>query len=305
MDLSELSLSLHSGAVASDGNILVIAVEEEKADHKVEHAHLLIHDGQDWSHLAALDFSCVRVVWRDGREPCWIVLGVNGQIVTCSRRDATVHTPIFPRAKPGKMGIMSSLRIVGERVYAVGMRRQVFSSDESLSMWTNETDALAAWPALGDVDGFEAIGGIDESLVIVAGWNGEIAVRSHGAWRRMDSPTNFILYGVCVAETGDLWAVGQGGILLRGQGNTWKMVGHGVPKEDFWDIAWYRGQFHASTLRSVFVFDAEGHATRLDMEDATTSSCYHLSVAGDHLCSIGPHAISHFDGETWIEVLLP
>ena len=304
MDLSELSLSLHSGAVATDGAILVIAVEEEKAEHKIEHAHLLVFDDRGWTHLTALDFSCVRATWRDGRDPCWIVLGVNGQIVTCTRQEATVRTSVFPRAAPGKMGMMCSLRVIGTQVYAVGMRRQVFSADETLSAWTNHSDTLAAWPALGEVDGFECVGGLDASRVIVAGWNGEIVVRTQGSWRRADSPTNFILYGVCVSESGEAWAVGQGGILLRGRGDAWEMVDHGAKKEDFWDIAWYRGRLYASTLRSVFSFD-DGRATRVDMEEATTYSCYHLSVAGDYLCSVGPYAISLFDGQTWSPVKLP
>lgn len=304
MDLSELSLSLHSGAVASDGAVLVIAVEEEKAENKVDHSHLAVFDGKGWTHLMALDFSCVRVVWRDGKEPCWIVLGVNGQIVTCTRQEATVRASIFPRAAPGKMGMMTNLRVIGTRVYAVGMRRQVFSADETLAAWTNHTETLAVWPALGDVEGFEAIGGVEESQVIVAGWNGEIVVGSLGAWRRVDSPTNFILYGVCIADSGEAWAVGQGGLLLRGKDDTWEMVDHGAKKEDFWDLAWYRGQLYASTLRSVFSFD-DGLATRVDMEEATTYSCYHLSVAGDFLCSIGPYAISLFDGQTWSPVELP
>jgi hypothetical protein len=304
MDLTEMSVSLHSAAVATDGSILAIAVEEEKAERKVEHAHLLVFTGQGWKHLRALDFSCVRVVWRSGRDPCWVVLGVNGQIVTCTRKEAIERTSIFPRAAPGKMGMMSSLRVISGRIYAVGMRRQIFSADETLSEWTSYTDTLASLPTIGDVEGFEGIGGIDESQIIAVGWNGEIVQGSRDVWRRISSPTNLILYGVCCNDAGDAWAAGQGGVLLHGRGDAWEIVDYGAKKEDFWDLVWYRGRLYASTLRSVFCFE-DGRATRVDMEDATTYSCYHLSVAGDYLCSAGPYAISLFDGSEWLSVDLP
>jgi hypothetical protein len=82
-------LVLHSGAISDSGQILVIAVEQEKTDARLDHAHLLLWNGNEWRRAASLDYPCVRACWMIDR---WIVLGATGALAIVSPAGDTIQT---------------------------------------------------------------------------------------------------------------------------------------------------------------------------------------------------------------------
>jgi hypothetical protein len=292
-------LTLHSGAIADNGLILVIALEQEKADLKLDHAHLLLWDGSEWRRVASLDYACVRARWIGDR---WVVLGATGGVAIVSANGDTIETRAYPEAAPGKRGLMRSLAWTGQELVAVGMRHQVFVSKDA-STWTEQTQAMQSWPALGNVNGFEGATGSAWGVYAV-GWEGEIALRNDSGWQRIHSPTNLIL--TAVADCGDhVIAVGQRGSVLRGAGTEWTALELDNASADLWDVAHYAGRTYASSMYSLYSLEGN-ELSRVDMEDfEPLSSCYHLSVAGKLLCSVGPQAVGYFDGDRWFSVPMP
>lgn len=297
--LFEEMLTLQSGAIADSGQILVIALEQEKADAKVDHAHLLLWNGTEWRRVASLDYACVRARWMVDR---WVVLGVTGGLTIVMPTGETKQTRVFPEAAPGKRGLMRSLAWTGTELVAVGMRHQVFVSKDATT-WVEQTQSMQSWPPLGHVNGFEAASG-SASGVYAVGWEGEIALRDDSGWRRIHSPTNLIL--TSIADCGDyMIAVGQRGLMIRGSGAEWKVLELENASTDLWDVVQYDGRVYTSSLYALFVLAGDA-LKRVDMEDiAPLSSCYHLSVAGKYLCSVGPHAVGYFDGDRWTSVPMP
>lgn len=297
--LFEEMLVLQSGAIADTGQILVIALEQEKADAKLDHAHLLLWNGSQWRRVASLDYACVRACWMVDR---WIVLGATGGLAIVSSNGDTVQARVFPVAAPGQRGLMRSIAWTGTQLVAVGMRHQVFISSDATT-WIEQTHSMQSWPALGHVSGFEGAAG-SASGVYAVGWEGEIALRDDTGWHRIHSPTNLILTAVAPRDD-DMIAVGQRGLIVRGAGAEWQVIEHESTQADLWDVVHYAGRTYTSSLHALFVLEQD-ELRRVDMEDAVPmNSCYHLSVAGEFLCSVGPHAVGYYDGESWFSVPMP
>lgn len=60
--------------------------------------------------------------------------------------------------------------------------------------------------------------------VIVVGEGGKIAIRQAGLWTESQTNVATALRGVCVVTNSDIWAVGDGGTLIRLTGTTWSSV---------------------------------------------------------------------------------
>ena len=299
--LFDEALTLQTAGVSDTGAILAVALEDEKTEARVRHSHLLLTAGNEWRRVASLDFLCVRVTWEPSTRQ-WIALGETGAIVTVGDSPVVNTEWLSPNRQPGSFGLMRSLRLVDHTLYAVGMRRQVFAKRPGEG-WSEVGSALKAKDAAGPVMGFESVDGFGDEVYAV-GWEGEIALRGNDTWELLDAPTNRILTGVACASSGVVYACGQRGTLLVGRRSEWTNIEASGVSEDLWDLAWYKEHLYSASLRSVYILEQE-KLVRVDMEDATTTSCYHLSVAGDFLCSVGAQAIGIFDGEEWRAIPLP
>lgn len=295
--LFEESLVLQSGSVAPDGTVLVIALEEERAQLKIPHAHIVISSDNGWKRIVSVDYDCVRISPTEKNRLTWMVLGATGEFISVSGRGTAKEGRLYPLAKPGTMGLMRSIRTTSNSIYAVGMRRQVFSLGQS-DTWSDIRGEIIHWPKSGPVVGFESIDGFSEDEIYTVGWEGEIAWRRNGHWQRVGSPTNLILTGVSCGTDGFVYACGQRGLLIRGREDMWEVINPAGSKEDFWDLVWYQSQLYVSSLRSLYVL-RDDLLQRVDMGDAITTSCYQLSSCGRFLCSIGARAIGVFDGNSW------
>jgi hypothetical protein len=298
------ALRLQTGAVAPDGAVMVVALETAKQEARIRHAHLLLARNGDWLRVVSVDFMCVRVTWCDYPTPYWVVLGEQGSVVTVTYEGNSSVARIFPDGPQGTHGLMRSVRQIGRKVVAVGMRHQVYMRPIEKGSWTDVRGEMSKWPKLGPIAGFESVDGFVESEIYAVGWEGEIALLENHTWSEVSAPTNLILTAIKCAPDESAYACGQRGLIVRGRGHTWSAIHHSENPEDYWDLAWYGGKLYVSSLSSVYTLEND-ELQRVDMGDAVTESCYHLSTAGAYLCSVGANAIGIFNGQTWQPVALP
>ncbi|AKJ29690.1 hypothetical protein [Caldimonas brevitalea] len=297
MNLDDTRYVHITGAVNAAGQGMVVCIEEEYAEERVQHAHLIEWDTKQWRYRTRVDWAAVSVCDTDFG---WVVLGPRGQALALTPGSATQESVDTPEEGPATTGLMSRVRNIDGGVYAVGMRRQLYLR-HATGVWERQDEGLRRTSAAEGVVGLQSIDGFARDDLYAVGWKGEIWRGRPSHWERIASPTNFVLADVCCAPDGQVYAVGQRGTLLRGRESRWEQLEFEGPKEDFWGAAWYGDRLLLSSLRSVYAYDGR-ELQRLDMGEIGLPSCYHLSSRGAWLWSVGLRSISAFDGTTWTEL---
>ena len=117
---------------------------------------------------------------------------------------------------------LRGLSAVDDSIYAFGMGRVVLSRN-STGDWSGigpeTTDADK-----GKVVGFEDICGFSSVEMVAVGWGGEIWVYEAGQWCQKESPTTDNLNAVHCADDGNVYIVGDKGVMIRGRGDDWELL---------------------------------------------------------------------------------
>ncbi|ATB36350.1 hypothetical protein CYFUS_001764 [Cystobacter fuscus] len=192
---------------------------------------------------------------------------------------------------------LAALTVVNHVVLACGMGREVLVRDGP-AQWR----AIGPGPRPDDhgVVGFEGLHGFSLDELYAVGWQGEVWRGDvQGRWARIDSPTSANLNAVCCAADGQVYAVGDGGMLVRGRGNLWETVDTGRG-ETLRDVADFGGEvFVVSDFRILRLRgDRLVPDDRFD-SDARPGSCLRLLPAEDGLYSLGPKDLYLFRNGRW------
>jgi photosystem II stability/assembly factor-like uncharacterized protein len=180
-------------------------------------------------------------------------------------------------------GSIRSLTVVDDIVYGCGMARTVLKR-EYRDNWVEfgPPDSQS-----GAVIGFEDLSGFNGSDIYAVGWSGEIWHFNGENWSQIDSPVSSILSAVCCAEDGFVYAVGHDGVMLKGRGDSWTVIGTGR-KEKLMDVQFYAGQIYVATNFDVLKLTDHGLVLDADFPaDDRPSTCLHLLKAADGLFSMG------------------
>lgn len=195
---------------------------------------------------------------------------------------------------------VASLVAIDEVIFACGMGREVLQR-ESCGVWR------PIGPPLGDdepgIIGFEDIAGFSLDEIYAVGWQGEVWLRSAGNWRRLDSPTSGNLNAVCCAPDGMVYAVGDGGLMLRGRGDAWSVIDTGR-EETFQDVCAFGDDvFVASDFRILrLVGDKLIPESRFE-GNSRPATCLRLLPSDGGVFSMGPKDLYLFKNGNWTSVI--
>jgi hypothetical protein len=195
---------------------------------------------------------------------------------------------------------MTNLASIGNAIYACGMGRIVLRREADGS-WT---DLSAPWPAQDEgVIGFTALAARDPKQIYAVGWQGEIWVHTAAGWSKEDLPTDANLNAALVTAEGEVYAVGDNGVLVRGRQGQWKVVDTGT---DFnlTDICCHAGQIFISSDFDVYRLSPEGlESDLIRQNDIAGVSCLKLTAAGDtQLVSVGPSDVFQRIADVWYHI---
>lgn len=206
------------------------------------------------------------------------------------------------RSSPRTRGPLREVRGVADgRAYAVGTARQAYRRDAP-GTWVRIDESAQTKDMDPTEVSFESIDGFSETDIYTVGWEGEIWRYDGQVWRRLDSPTNLALHKVRCGSDGRVYACGQTGTLLRGQGDDWELIAPDTTEEDMWGLEWFGGHLYVATLHFVYRLDGTS-LTRVDFGDDPPTTCYHLSGVGEVMWSFGAKDIMACEGTTWTRVL--
>lgn len=287
-----------TGAVRFADLAYVSLVCDKAAGQKEEHSHVVEWDDGDWCSEDEMNVEWNTVGVAVAAKPLeqGIILGPGGQIMCNGSGDFHIESVGDDVADRG--GVLRGIRTIGERVYAVGMGRQVYRRDQK-GKWSAIDKGLA--PTDGGVVGFEAIDGFDEKTITAVGWEGEIWRYTGRSWKQLKSPTELILTDVCCAGDGTAYACGQMGTVLRGKDDKWEAIEHGAITDNIWGLCWFNDKLYLSTMDAVYTLEGD-KLELVDFGEDVPDTCYHLSAADGVMWSIGGSDIMAFDGKAWARI---
>lgn len=291
--------SCHSGASGDSASAGVIFVDSGLAEQRVPHSMIATWDGERWNPATRVGWSAVGIAQASVPSVEWIAVGANGEAVSVSAGGARPETLGAGEVSPRDIGLMTRVKAIDGKLFAVGMCRQVYRRDGP-DVWRRVDQGVRRSPGDTSVVGFKGIDGFSQHELYGAGWRGEVWLLEDAAWRQIASPTNLILTDVCCAPDGHVYICGRRGMLLKGRRDQWSIVENALTRQDFWGVAWHEGRVYVATMQALAVLDGDRLAWAAPEDDAPDTA-YHLSTNGTLLWSFGPRGIFVFDGRDWTQ----
>lgn len=203
---------------------------------------------------------------------------------------------------PKRRGHIRDLRVIGEYAYVSGMSRQVYRR-EGPGVWSRQDSGTVLPRGAIELAGFNAIDGLSEDDIYAVGFGGEIWRRYQGNWRRLESPTDVVLHRIRVIAPDLVYISGQGGVLLRGFGDSWEVIPHEATEADLWGMEWYRERLYVACDDGMFVLSPDDDLQQIDLGLGEPWTCRHLHANDGVMWSFGPkHLAWTEDAVTWHDV---
>ena len=276
------------GAARFNDLVYVISKGRTLVAQEIAHTSLIAVDQGLWSDAVDTEWDASAVAIARGPDECVVLVGEDGDVVTyaagSSSEEAIVPRPVMIR----------NAKDIAGRVYACGMKRQVFQRLDG--QWVDRSA-----PRANDLEkyGFEAIDGYARNEIYAVGWGGEIWQYDASGWVQRASPTNVILTAVCCAGDGVVYAAGQGGVMLRGRHDVWSLVQwQDEVTADLWDLCWFQDRLYVATMSALYTLDQDT-LVPVDFGGTGPATCYSLSMAEGVLWSVGRAHVASFDGTAW------
>lgn len=188
---------------------------------------------------------------------------------------------------PDIHGVIRGLRNIENNIFSVGMGRQVYARTES-NEWIHMDQGVIDSATSHEVSGFNAIDGLSRDFLYAVGFNGEIWNFCKNKWTRIESPTNLALYAVKVLTDNTVYAVGQKGSIVRGNGSQWEIIDQAMTDDDFWDVECFKENLYIVTKSSLFHLTEDNSLEQVDIDIGERNiSCKVLKTNKSSLWSFG------------------
>lgn len=234
---------------------------------------------------------------REGGERLLCAIRPNGELWECA--------PVNDSYVTGDINVGNnswrSLAVIEGEIFACGMDRAAAVRTAPLK-WRD----ISAPPSTNDklIVGFEGIDGFSAADIYAVGWQGEIWYRKSNRWRQIDSPVSANLNAVCCAEDGVVYAVGDGGVMLRGRNDEWSEVATGRT-DNLQDVRDFGGKVYVVTDFEILELTGDDLLPVTEFADADDApgSCLHLLKGVDGLVSLGQKDVFKLFAGTWQRVV--
>lgn len=304
-----------SGHVAKKERLAFLAHMHEPLQQEIYIAQLLVLEkGQEWVDGGRYKWQGVSITALDDSGDSILGLGRDGEVVIWNSTGSNETKIEFE----GKIiGPLKGIRRISDTTFAYGMRRQLFRRLEKGGWitWTRGFPKRKRQKPQGDrldrihaviegMGGIEAISGTSIDNMYAVGLKGEIWHNDGSGWSAVDSPTNLNLYDVTTMPSGNMFACGQGGVVLKGTGNQWEVLEFtGAERPDFYSIAWFDSRVYLADGQSLQVLEDDNISiVDFGAEEVVPSHQVHAKE-GILLSVAGKEVFLSTDGTNWRSLL--
>ncbi len=295
------TLSTFLSGCAPFHNVIIFAksLDAMEADDQPNSTFFLLHEQNLTKFPTSMGWAAQSMVTvkPDGQQRVICAIGPNGELWEGAPANASHAT--------GDIGIgdtsWRSLAVIEGQIYACGMGRVAAVRTGPLQ-WRD----LSATPPEDDklIVGFESIDGFSAKDFYAVGWQGEIWQRKLNRWRQIDSPVSANLNAVCCAEDDVVYAVGDGGVMLKGRDDQWTVIDTGLT-DNLQDVRDFDGKVYVVTDFDILELanDTLQPVPALTDADDAPETCLHLLRAADGLVSLGQKDVFKLHDGKWSRVV--
>lgn len=250
-----------------------------------------------WSRFE-LGFTATRLCFSLLPEPTLFVTGPAGKVLVVTAAEAVEETIDSSAEGPQGRGPIRDVRSIGSGVYAYGMSRQVYRRIGP-GQWSRFDSEVVSPLGTKSVCGFNSIHGSSEDTIYAVGFNGEIWRCINSVWQQMQSPTANTLRKVQVLKNDLVYAIGQMGVLLEGDGESWEQIGQ--TKDELWGMEWFNDRLYLSSSNFIYCLDRDRQLVPIKLKGGT--SCGYLHANDGVMWSFGAaHLLWTENGVDWNDV---
>jgi hypothetical protein len=249
-----------------------------------------------------LEWSATRVMYVSNEPSILVVTGPAGRVFVKINDILSEEEIDSSPNGPEKNGDIRDLQAIGGFAYAAGMGRQVYRREKN-GTWSRQDTGVLQPPSKTEAFGFNSIHGITEDNIFAVGFGGEIWQRLNGKWKKITSPTNLILNCVVMKDEKTVYSCGQMGILLKGSGQNWKVIDHGITKDQFWSMAVFNDELYLATEFQIYKLINEDELIPIETGIKKSRSFGHLHSNDGVLLSTGTKLVCFTeDGKKWTDI---
>lgn len=292
------------GIMAKGLDYYVIGFQNELEEDNIEHGIAFENVNKEWTLLWSTEFSIFSTVYSKKVEQIFLI-GSNGDVEVTSKDEAWDEIIDSSENGPSSLRNINGACVIGEHVYVVGMRRQVYRRVLESRSWDRFDDGCFVQNATTEIFGLNAIHGLTESEIYAVGFRGEIWCYNNSKWNQIESPAEINLYSVCKLNKGDVIVGGGLGILLRGNSNGFYSINHNITEYSITSIV----EFY----NKIFITDENGGLFELIEDKLIVISDFSVSDSGGGHLNANNEALIYtctnfvliFDGTNWTNISPP
>jgi hypothetical protein len=260
-------------------------------------SRVMVRDAGEWLSPIDLEWAAISCTAVHEPEERFVAMSREGYVLVVGGGMVSVEGRITLGDQ--YIGPFMRVRDIGSGpAYAVGALRQVYVREEKGIWRAIDESCRAAGKNAADY-AFWDIAGFNSSEIYAVGWMGDIWRFDGTTWTSCKTPTKLDLYAVCCGGDGLVYAVGKGGILVRGRGNDFELLTRPFKNDDFWSCQWYNGRLFVASYLNLYEFQKE-ELKPVDFGNfKPPRSFHHLSVADGIMWSIGETTVAQLDSNGW------
>jgi hypothetical protein len=288
-------------ALRGDYVMLVSHLVSEGSQPTVSRILMLI--GGKWSFLFDID----EVVYATAQKPANIsppkgsvcFLGRRGKYVEMVRTVRRDEVRIDTR----KAGYLMDMRLIGDRLFAVGGQNIVVT--QKGSNWSRIDKGIFS-PIGATVDrGLNAVAGFNQDDIYAVGLGGAIWHYEGTNWNAIDSPTNVTLKSVACVGDKIIIGAGAGIVLIGDRKGGWQILqDDAVTRGSIEAIVPFQGSLMLGTDSDLISLKGN-KLEKVAVKTELPLSFLSLDVAEDVLWTAGDELVGRYDGKKWTVYACP
>lgn len=286
--------------------IYVVALDKEMLEKEVQHSLIFRFQGSQLNHFI-VESEVVGISFYEdtGAGRTGVIICSNGTAKIVNAQSTWWENISTKIQTPSSRTSLLGARMIGNKIYTIGMLRQVYCRDLITGTWSTVGNNIKPIKGESVAVGFEDIDGFSEQEIYTVGLKGEIWLFNGSLWRKIDSPTNLNLSSVCCnTQDGFVYATGDTGAILRGRHDSWNHIQTDI-QSSFTSIAWAFDSIYLSENGNGLYKLTNGFLSKVDFGMDQPVSTYHLHSNDGVLLSVGERDVMLFDGTHWTRLQDP
>jgi hypothetical protein len=289
------------GYVSDTGTLGIIAYPNAFKGTDTEWTTFYMLKDEDWGY-EKYDFDGRSVVSRPFEDDrAWWLLGKRGDVVEILDQDRHEQIPDAGTG-PNRYGYVNKIALIEGELYVCGYARQVYRRQQA--QWVHIDQGMIAGVDSVGVS-LESMDGRSHRDIYAVGLKGEMWHYDGKHWDQIDSPTNQHLMEVYCTTSHLTYAVGKGGVVVRGNGTRWEVLQNPAFAGDLWGVVAFRDEIYVAGFDGLARIDGND-IVPIDTGLGKPTPGYRLRTGPPGvLWSIGNDHLLRFDGQNWEEIVCP